>query len=85
MIDCQNLTDVQQHLGLTRTELAAVLGVHYQTLTKWQRGEQKPPAVAVQMARLLCWLHARGLLSAWRRFCRAKQDQPEQTHDHDPK
>lgn len=56
---------VQQKLGMTREALAKAMGVHRQTLAKWQRGEQKPPAVARQLARLLLWLHARGLLPAW--------------------
>lgn len=30
-------------LGVTQRELAQVLGVHTQTLSKWERGTLKPP------------------------------------------
>lgn len=65
MIEPLDLNVVQQQLGLSRVDFARALGVHYQTLTKWQRGEQKPPAVALQLARALLWMQDRELLSAW--------------------
>jgi DNA-binding transcriptional regulator YiaG len=71
-----DLVAAQETLGLTREALAQVMGVHRQTLAKWQRGEQKPPAVAVQMVRLLLWLHARGLFAAWRAAV-ARTKEPE--------
>lgn len=58
-----DLNATQARLGLTRAALARAMGVHYQTLTKWQRGEQRPPAVARQMARALEWLAERGTLN----------------------
>lgn len=64
-----DLNDAQQQLGLTRAEMARAMGVYYYTLAKWQNygtpGGQKPPAAAVTLARVLLWLHGRGLLPAW--------------------
>lgn len=41
-------TDVERtrrELGLTQTELARLLGVHRVTVTRWETGIEKPPAM----------------------------------------
>ena len=68
MTDPIDFSGVHDQLGLTKADTARAMGVHYQTFIKWQRGEQKPPAVAMQMARALLWVKARGWLDAWIRF-----------------
>jgi DNA-binding transcriptional regulator YiaG len=57
----------QQTMGLTRAEMAQAMGVHYETLAKWQRGAQHPPAAAVTLVNLLLWLHEGGQLDRWRK------------------
>jgi DNA-binding transcriptional regulator YiaG len=37
---------------ISRAELAKALNIHYETLAKWERGEQKPPAIALTALRL---------------------------------
>lgn len=80
-----DLNAVQQQLGLTREALAKAMGVHRQTLAKWQReglpDGQRPPAVALTMARVLMWLHRRGLLGEWVDF----MTMIRRKDDHDPK
>jgi len=55
----------QHTLGLTRAEMARAMGVHYETLAKWQRNTQAPPAAAVTLVNLLLWLHDGGQLPRW--------------------
>lgn len=52
---------LDHHGGLAT--LAALLGVHRDTLGKWIRGEQRPPAVAVRSCEMLVVLHRAGLLA----------------------
>ena len=59
------LSEIQNALGFTRREMAAAMGVHYQTLTKWLLDERTPDNAALQLARLLLWLHRRGMLDDW--------------------
>ncbi|MBK1719214.1 hypothetical protein CKO27_16460 [Thiocystis violacea] len=80
-LGAQRLTDLtfqtaQARLGLTRAELAAALGVDYDTLSKWERGERTPPAVAASHLRLLGWLHGKRLLNPWLLICRVKRNPP---------
>lgn len=60
-----NLRSARKMLGLERhgglAKLAALLGVPYSTVTKWERGERKMPAVARQAVRMLLILHEHGL------------------------
>ncbi|MCK7579295.1 MAG: helix-turn-helix transcriptional regulator [Chromatiales bacterium] len=65
MTDPIDFNGLHDQLGLTKADTARAMGVHYQTFLKWQRGEQSAPAVAVQMARALLWMHSTGLLRAW--------------------
>jgi len=53
--------EVRVALGLNVTEMARVCGIHYMTWSKWEKGEQSPPAVARRMFRLLLWLQSHGL------------------------
>lgn len=53
----------RQDIGLSRIKMAEAMGVHYDTLSKWERQEQKPPAAAVRLARLIGWLVAHGDLA----------------------
>lgn len=55
----------QQTMGITRAEMALAMGVHYETLAKWQRGTQAPPAAAITLVNLLLWLHDSGQLPRW--------------------
>jgi DNA-binding transcriptional regulator YiaG len=36
---------------VSRSDLAKALGVHYETLAKWERGERKPQAIALTALR----------------------------------
>jgi DNA-binding transcriptional regulator YiaG len=38
-------------LGFTQEKMAEELGIHVDTLGKWERGEQKPPAIALTALR----------------------------------
>jgi DNA-binding transcriptional regulator YiaG len=38
--------------GITQKKMADELGIHVDTLGKWERGEQKPPAIALTALRL---------------------------------
>ena len=53
---------VRETLGLTVTEMSRVCGIHYMTWSKWEKGEQRPPAIARRMFDLLLWLRREGLL-----------------------
>jgi DNA-binding transcriptional regulator YiaG len=53
---------VRETLGLSVTEMARLCGIHYMTWSKWEKGEQSPPAIARRMFDLLLWLHGRGLI-----------------------
>lgn len=59
--------EARQTLGLTINEAARACGVHRQTWVKWERGERKPDNVALQLVRLLLWLHEhrRATLEKW--------------------
>lgn len=41
-----NFKEVRLTLGLTQQKMADKCGIHLQTWVKWERGEQKPPAIA---------------------------------------
>jgi len=49
--------EARKKLGLSIVEMARAMGVHRQTWTKWERGERQPDKAALQLMRLLCWLH----------------------------
>jgi DNA-binding transcriptional regulator YiaG len=49
-------------LGLTQQKMADLCGIHLQTWVKWERGEQKPPAIARQHVKTLLWLLSENLL-----------------------
>jgi len=59
---------VREALGLNITEMARVCGIHYMTWSKWEKGEQRPPAIARRLFDVLLWLQREGLLE------RARQD-----------
>ena len=65
MPDVADFAAAQNTLGLTRAEMAQAMGVHYETLAKWQRGTQAPPSAAVTLVNLLLWLHDSGQLDRW--------------------
>ena len=60
--------EVREALGLSVTEMARVCGIHYMTWSKWEKGEQRPPAIARRLFDVLLWLQREGLLE------RARQD-----------
>lgn len=49
--------EARQALGLSIAEMARAMGVHRQTWVKWEREERQPNDSAVQLMRLLVWLH----------------------------
>lgn len=53
---------VREALGMTVTQVARACGIHYMTWSKWEKGEQRPPAIARRMLALLLWLNSKGLL-----------------------
>lgn len=65
MPDVADFAAAQHTLGLTRAEMAQAMGVHYETLAKWQRGTQAPPSAAVTLVNLLLWLHDSGQFDRW--------------------
>jgi len=58
--------EARQELGLSIEEMARALGIHRQTWVKWERCEQRPPAVAVTAMRMLVFISIRGMLADWR-------------------
>lgn len=52
-------------LGLSIADMARALGVHRSTWNKWERAEQRPPAVAMTAMRLLQFVSEAGALHAW--------------------
>jgi DNA-binding transcriptional regulator YiaG len=52
-VHATDLMAMRQTLGLSRARLAEYLHVHYQTVAKWERGERRIPAMAVQLLDLL--------------------------------
>ena len=59
--------EARQALGLSREEMARAMGVHRETWAKWERGERKPDNAALQLMRLLYWLHEKRGLAQWLR------------------
>jgi DNA-binding transcriptional regulator YiaG len=49
--------EARQNLGLSREEMAAAMGVHYETWAKWERGQRQPDRAAVRLMEMMCWLH----------------------------
>jgi DNA-binding transcriptional regulator YiaG len=54
-----NAADAREKLGICRKEMAELMGVHYETLAKWERAQRQPDKAAVQLMRWLCWLHGK--------------------------
>lgn len=50
------MTETRKELGLSINEMAELMGVHRQTLVKWERGERQPDNSAVRHMELLVWL-----------------------------
>ena len=46
----------RESLGLSRSEMAEVMGVYYNTWGKWERGERAPDSAAVRLMQILEWL-----------------------------
>jgi hypothetical protein len=47
----------RQVLGLRRKAFAALLDIHWQTLTKWERSERKISPMAANLIRRICDEH----------------------------
>ena len=43
-------------LGFKQLEVAALMGVHQNTISQWMRGIRKPESSALAFARVLDWL-----------------------------
>ena len=57
-----DLPSLRRSLGVTQAPLGAMLGVHEQTVSKWERGETAPPAYNEQQIE---WLyHGAGNIGA---------------------
>jgi DNA-binding transcriptional regulator YiaG len=52
-------------VGLSISAMARALGIHRGTYDKWERGEQRPPAVALTAIEMLLFMHSRGELRDW--------------------
>ena len=59
------LAEARFRLGLNIQQMAGAMGVHRQTWTKWERGEQKAPAVAIRLIQALQFLFECQRLSAF--------------------
>lgn len=62
-VDLNDMKQCRLRLSLSIADMARALGVHRQTYVKWERGEQKPPAVAIRLVKTLLWLHDIGMFS----------------------
>jgi len=51
------LNEARQKLGLSIQQMADAMDVHRDTWGKWARGDRKPDRAAVQLVRLMVWLH----------------------------
>ena len=58
---------VRETLGVGVTEMARLCGIHYMTWSKWEKGEQRPPAIARRLFDVLLWLQQEGLLEQAKR------------------
>ncbi len=53
MIIKDEIREIRLRLGLSQTELGAILGVHYKTVERWELGHGKPSPLALkQISRL---------------------------------
>ncbi|MBI3310409.1 MAG: helix-turn-helix domain-containing protein [Serratia liquefaciens] len=59
------LVEAQTLLGFSKAEMARALMVHYNTYDKWERGEQKPPAVVYASVNMLIFMKEKEVLSEW--------------------
>jgi len=51
-----NIFSLRNILGLSVASMATCCGIHRDTYGKWERGEQRPPAAAQQLFRLIEWM-----------------------------
>lgn len=57
-------------LGLTPNEMAEAMGVHRQTLVKWERGERTPDNAALRLIQALQFMFEQGLLAEFVARCK---------------
>lgn len=55
--------EARAELQFSIADMARTMGIHRQTWTKWERGEQRPPAVAIRLIAVYISLYRRGILS----------------------
>lgn len=60
-IQADSCREAREALSLSINEIADALGVHRQTWVKWERGEQKAPAVAFTAMDMLIYMAQNGL------------------------
>ena len=60
-----DLKKIRIELNLNQAQMARALGIHRQTWVKWERAEQRPPAVLIQFLKTLRWLDAKNMLPAY--------------------
>lgn len=58
--------ETRHALGLSIADMARALDVHRSTWTKWECGDQQPPAVAETAMRMLLFLQSKRLLDSFR-------------------
>jgi len=73
-----NFKEARQTLGLTQQKMADLCGIHRMTWVKWERGEQKPPAIARTHVKCLLWLNEQGLLDSWYKYLRDKKGESDE-------
>ena len=49
----EQIKELRKHLGLTQTEFAEKIGVHLQTVSRWERGEMIPRGLALKALKQL--------------------------------
>ena len=72
----QTLIHLRNHLGLSRGQMAAVLGVHKDHLRRWEKGTRHPSASAQKLVWLLNTLYTQPdklrdafSIATWGRVC----------------
>lgn len=52
----EEIQNIQKKLGFSVSQMARELGVSRGTYDKWQRGDQKAPAIAIQAIKMLVFI-----------------------------
>ena len=55
-MNAQEIQEIQDNLGFSVSRMARELGVSRGTYDKWQRGDQKAPAIGIQAIKMLVFI-----------------------------